>query len=208
MRLLTHIVAPEQEGWPLRRLLRQELRISGSFLSRLKWRPGAILVNGRPATVAAVLHAGDAVTADVSDLPGENPHIRPVDYPLDILWEDEDLLVLNKPAGIAIHPAALTEETVTVAGAVCHYLGQGSFHCVNRLDRGTTGVMVVAKTGYVHRLCMEQLHSGDFRPDLSGGVQRRAQPGGGVHRPAHRPGAGLPAAAAGGPGGSGGPHGL
>lgn len=100
MRLLTHIVSPEQEGWPLRRLLRQEQRISGSFLSRLKWRPGAILVNGRP---------------------------------------------------------------VTVAGAVCHYLGQGSFHCVNRLDRGTTGVMVVAKTGYVHRLCMEQLHSGDFR---------------------------------------------
>ena len=163
MRLLTHIVSPEQEGWPLRRLLRQELRISGSFLSRLKWRPGAILVNGRPATVAAVLHTGDAVTADVSDLPGDNPHIRPVDYPLDILWEDQDLLVLNKPAGIAIHPAALTEETVTVAGAVCHYLGQGSFHCVNRLDRGTTGVMVVAKTGYVHRLCMEQLHSGDFR---------------------------------------------
>lgn len=125
--------------------------------------PGAILVNGRPATVAAVLHTGDAVTADVSDLPGDNPHIRPVAWPLDILWEDEDLLVLNKPAGIAIHPAALTEETVTVAGAVCHYLGQGSFHCVNRLDRGTTGVMVVAKTGYVHRLCMEQLHSGDFR---------------------------------------------
>ena len=163
MRLLTHIVSPEQEGWPLRRLLRQELRISGSFLSRLKWRPGAILLNGQPATVAAVLHTGDVVTADVSDLPGDNPHIRPVDYPLDILWEDEDLLVLNKPAGIAIHPAALTEETVTVAGAVCHYLGQGSFHCVNRLDRGTTGVMVVAKTGYVHRLCMEQLHSGDFR---------------------------------------------
>ena len=80
MRLLTHIVSPEQEGWPLRRLLRQELRISGSFLSRLKWRPGAILVNGRPATVAAVLHAGDAVTADVSDLPGDNLHIRPVSY--------------------------------------------------------------------------------------------------------------------------------
>ena len=105
MRLLTHIVAPEQEGWPLRRLLRQELRISGSFLSRLKWRPGAILVNGRPATVAA----------DVSDLPGDNPHIRPVAWPLDILWEDEDLLVLNKPAGIAIHPAALTEETAAKA---------------------------------------------------------------------------------------------
>ena len=118
MRLLTYTVAPEQEGWPLRRLLRQELRISGSFLSRLKWRPGAILLNGQPATVAALVRAGDTVTADVSDLPGDNPHIRPVDYPLDILWEDQDLLILNKPAGIAIHPAALTEETVTVAGAM------------------------------------------------------------------------------------------
>lgn len=117
MRLLTYTVAPEQEGWPLRRLLRQELRISGSFLSRLKWRPGAILLNGQPATVAALVRAGDTVTANVSDLPGDNPHIRPVDYPLDILWEDQDLLILNKPAGIAIHPAALTEETVTVAGA-------------------------------------------------------------------------------------------
>ena len=179
MRLLTHIVSPEQEGWPLRRLLRQELRISGSFLSRLKWRPGAILVNGRPATVAAVLHTGDAVTADVSDLPGDNPHIRPVDYPLDILWEDEDLLVLNKPAGIAIHPAALTEETVTVAGAVCHYLRTGSFHCVNRLDRGTTGVMAVAKTGYIHRLCMESLHTDSFLREYRGICLGTPQPSSG-----------------------------
>lgn len=162
MRVLRHIVTPEQEGWPLRQLLRQELRISGSFLSRLKWREGAIRLNGQPVTVAVRAHSGDVLTADVSDLPGDNPHIRPVACPLDILWEDEDLLVLNKPAGIAIHPAALTEERVTIAGAVCHYLGQGAFHCVNRLDRGTTGVMVVAKTGYMHRLCMEQLHSGDF----------------------------------------------
>ena len=180
MRLLTHIVAPEQEGWPLRRLLRQELRISGSFLSRLKWRPGAILVNGRPATVAAVLHTGDAVTADVSDLPGDNPHIRPVAWPLDILWEDEDLLVLNKPAGIAIHPAALTEETVTVAGAVCHYLRTDSFHCVNRLDRGTTGVMAVAKTGYIHRLCMESLHTDSFLREYRGICLGTPQPSSGA----------------------------
>ena len=89
-------------------------------------------------------------------------------YPLDILWEDEDLLLLNKPAGIAIHPSALTEETVTVAGAVCHYLRTGSFHCVNRLDRGTTGVMAVAKTGYIHRLCMESLHSDSFLREYRG----------------------------------------
>ena len=176
MRLLTYTVAPEQEGWPLRRLLRQELRISGSFLSRLKWRPGAILLNGQPATVAALVRAGDTVTADVSDLPGDNPHIRPVDYPLDILWEDEDLLILNKPAGIAIHPAALTEETVTVAGAVAHYLGGGGFHAVNRLDRGVTGVMVVAKNGYMHQRCMVILHTEDFRREYRGVCDGVPQP--------------------------------
>ena len=66
--------------------------------------------------------------------------------------------------------------------------------------------------GGQNRVCPPAVHGAAplrrLPPDLSGGVQRRAQPGGGVHRPAHRPGAGLPAAAAGGPGGSGGPHGL
>lgn len=162
MRILSHTVIAAESGRTAKELLRGLWHISGSLLSRLKFR-GAITVNGTPVTVNHLLHTGDILQADVSDQPGENPHILPVDYPLAILYEDEDLLLLDKPAGIAIHPAALTEETVTVAGAVCHYLGQGSFHCVNRLDRGTTGVMVVAKTGYVHRLCMEQLHSGDFR---------------------------------------------
>ena len=108
---------------------------------------------------------GDLLAADVSDLPGENPHIQPVDYPLDILYEDEDLLLINKPAGVAMHPAALTEEPVTVAGAVAHYLRTDCFHAVNRLDRGTTGVMAAAKTGYIHALCMAQLHTDAFQRD-------------------------------------------
>ena len=99
----------------------------------------------------------------VSDLPGEHPHIRPVDFPLDILYEDEDLLLINKPAGIAVHPAALTEETATIAGAAAHYLHSSCFHAVNRLDRGTTGVMAVAKTGFIHARCMAMLHTDDFR---------------------------------------------
>lgn len=86
-----------------------------------------------------------------------------MDFPLDILYEDEDLLLINKPAGIAVHPAALTEETATIAGAAAHYLHSESFHAVNRLDRGTTGVMAVAKTGFIHARCMAMLHTDDFR---------------------------------------------
>ena len=164
MRILTHTVTEADSGQTVRQLLGRLWHISGGFLSRLKFR-GAITVNGAPVTVRFVPRPGDLLAADVSDLPGENPHIQPVDYPLDILYEDEDLLLINKPAGIAMHPAALTEEPVTVAGAVAHYLRTDCFHAVNRLDRGTTGVMAAAKTGYIHALCMAQLHTDAFQRD-------------------------------------------
>jgi len=162
MRVLTHTVIEAEAGQPVKQLLRDLWGISGSFLSRLKFRQ-AITVDGAPVTVRFVPRPGDVLAADVSDLPGEHPHIRPVDFPLDILYEDEDLLLINKPAGIAVHPAALTEETATIAGAVAHYLHSSCFHAVNRLDRGTTGVMAVAKTGFIHARCMAMLHTDDFR---------------------------------------------
>lgn len=164
MRILSHTVIAAESGRTAKELLRGLWHISGSLLSRLKFR-GAITVNGAPVTVNHLLYTGDILQADVSDQPGENPHILPADYPLAILYEDEDLLLLDKPAGIAIHPAALTEETATVAGAVAHYLQSDSFHAVNRLDRGTTGIMAVAKTGFVHARCMTLLHTNDFQRD-------------------------------------------
>ena len=164
MRILTHTVTAAEDGQTAKQLLRGLWHISGSMLSRLKFRD-AITANGVPVPVNHILRIGDVLGADVSDLPGEHPHILPVDYPLAILYEDEDLLLLDKPAGIAIHPAALTEETVTIAGAVAHYLQSDSFHAVNRLDRGTTGVMAVAKTGFVHAQCMTLLHTDAFQRD-------------------------------------------
>lgn len=162
MRVLTHTVIEAEAGQPVKQLLLHLWGISGSFLSRLKFRQ-AITVDGAPVTVRFVPRPGDVLAADVSDQPGEHPHIRPVDFPLDILYEDEDLLLINKPAGIAVHPAALTEETATIAGAAAHYLHSSCFHAVNRLDRGTTGVMAVAKTGFIHARCMAMLHTDDFR---------------------------------------------
>ena len=164
MRILTHTVSAAEDGQTAQQLLHSLWRISGSLLSRLKFR-NAITVNGAPVPVNHLLRTGDTLCADVSDLPGDNPHILPVDYPLSILYEDEDLLLLNKPAGIAIHPAALTEETATIAGAVAHYLQGSSFHAVNRLDRGTTGVMAAAKTGFAHARCMTLLHTDGFQRD-------------------------------------------
>ena len=168
MRLITYIAAAEDEGRKVKHLLRGRLQLSSTLMKSLKWRPEAILLNGVSCTVAAVVHAGDVLTVNVADADALSPHIVPVDYPLDILWEDEDLLILNKPASIAVHSAALTEETVTVAGAVAHYLGGGAFHPVNRLDKGVTGVMVVAKNGHAHDRCMAILHTEAFRREYRG----------------------------------------
>ena len=179
MRILTLSITPELSGLTVKQLLRRELGLSSSLLRSLKWRQDAILLNGRPVTVRVVAGTGDLLSVDVSDPPAASPAL-PVDYPLDILWEDEDLLILNKPAGITVHSAALTEETVTVAGAVAHHLGGGAFHAVNRLDRGVTGVMVVAKNGYMHQRCMDILHTGDFRREYRGVCDGVPQPAGGV----------------------------
>ena len=175
MRVLSHTVSAAEDGRTVKELLRGLWHIDHSLLSRLKFR-SAITLNGAPVTVRAVARTGDLLCADVSDLPGENPHILPVDFPLDVLYEDDDLLLLDKPAGIAIHPAALTEETATIAGAVAHYLQSDSFHAVNRLDRGTTGVMAVAKTGFVHARCMALLHTDGFQRDYRAVCEGVPQP--------------------------------
>ena len=167
-RILRYTVTADEAGQKLKTLLRSRWHISSSLLRSMKWREGAIAVNGQSVPVSTVLRQGDAVAVDVSDNGALSEHISPVDYPLDILWEDEDLLILNKPAGLAVHSAALTEETVTVAGAVAHYLDGRPFHPVNRLDRGVTGVMVVAKSGFIHHRCMSMLHTDDFRREYRG----------------------------------------
>lgn len=173
MRILSHTVIAAESGRTAKELLRGLWHISGSLLSRLKFR-GAITVNGAPVTVNHLLHTGDILQADVSDQPGENPHILPVDYPLAILYEDEDLLLLDKPAGIAIHPAALTEETATVAGAVAHYLQSDSFHAVNRLGQRHHRHHGRSQD----RLCPRPLHDPAPYQRLPAGLPRR------VRRPA------------------------
>ena len=166
--ILTDVITAAEAGQKLKNYLRGRWHISSSLLKSLKWRDGAILLNGKPVPVSVVLRAGDVIHVDVSDAAPLSRHILPVDVPLDILYEDESLLILHKPAGIAVHSAALTEETVTVAGAVAHYLGGAPFHPVNRLDRGVTGIMTVAKSGYIHDRCMALLHTDDFRREYRG----------------------------------------
>lgn len=158
MRVLTATVPPEYDGRPLRHFLRGGMKLSSTLLKSLKWREGAILLNGSAVHVNALTRAGDCVSVTLDErTAGTMP---PVELPLDVVWEDEDLLVLNKPAGLAMHPGATDLFTPSLAGALVSYLGEGSVpHFVSRLDKGTSGLLIAAKTGYTHELLRRALHS-------------------------------------------------
>lgn len=160
-RTLTCTITTEQEGRRVRSLLKCELGLSNGLLSRLKQQAGAVRLNGKSARTIDVVHAGDVLSVEVGDTrPGGR--FAPIPFPLEILYEDEDLIIINKPAGMATHGSARRCEA-TVANALAAYLGTESpFHPVNRLDRGTTGLMCVAKTGYIHDRLRRKLHSESF----------------------------------------------
>lgn len=120
---------------------------SHAILVHLKKTPEGILRNGKWEYVNALLDEGDHLRIVLSE-PEGSPGIQPISHPLTICYEDEDILVVNKPSGMPVHPSQGHYEN-TLANAVCDYFHeQGipyTFRCVNRLDRDTTGLVILAK---------------------------------------------------------------
>ena len=161
MRTLELTVDPASDGRTVLSLLRRELACSDAHISRLKRREEGILLNGARCYVTARVRAGDVLTIEVGDLP--DGHIVPMAYALDVRYEDDDLLILNKPAGIAVHQSTRDPEELTLENAVCHHLGGCiSPHPVSRLDRGTSGLIAFAKSGYIHERLRRQMHTADY----------------------------------------------
>lgn len=169
MRTLTHIVTPEEEGRTVRSLLKGRWHFSSHAISRLTRVEGGIRVNGVHARTTAVLRVGDKVEVESGDHRPPKAAPVPGNWPLPVVWEDEDLLVVNKPAGMTAHASSFLPDTPTVAGALAFSRGTDFiFHPVSRLDKGTTGLMVIAKSGYVHDLLRRQLHTDAFRREYRG----------------------------------------
>lgn len=163
METITRTISPEEDGSTVRHILKAKLRFSSHAISRLTRTPTGILVNGRHARTVDVLHTGDALTVETGDQRPVKAAIVPGNWPLPVVWEDGHLLVVNKPAGMVAHASTFLPDTPTVAGALAWTRGTDFlFHSVNRLDKGTTGLMVVAKSGYVHDLLRRSLHTPQF----------------------------------------------
>lgn len=131
--------------------LHRELKMSTGLVNRLKWK-GALLVNGATQHTDYEVQPGDVISVILEE---EAPEYPAEDGALDILYEDEWLLAVDKPAGMLIHPSRARNEG-TLANRVAGYYrktGQRSaFHPLTRLDRDTFGVVLLAKNSHVHAL--------------------------------------------------------
>ncbi|HFI0149670.1 TPA: RluA family pseudouridine synthase [Streptococcus suis] len=136
--------------------------VSKSLLAKIKYTGGLILVNGREERATYLLDIGDRVTIDIPAEEDVTGQLKPIDFPLDILYEDENFLAINKPVGYASIPSSI--HSSTIANFVKGYLVKQHYenkqvHIVTRLDRDTSGVMLFAKHGYAHARLDKQLQA-------------------------------------------------
>lgn len=160
-------IRKERDGATVESVLKHELEVSGGRISRLKRVDRGLLLNGSPVRTTRRVSEGDEVSVLISDEPLKRT-AEPVPFPLDIVYEDRYLLIINKPNGISVHPTINPTE-MTLEHAFAAYLGPGIVaHPVSRLDKGTTGLMTVAKYGYVQELLKRKMHSEEFRREYRG----------------------------------------
>ena len=137
------------------------LGFSHQCVIALKKQEKGILLNGIWAYVNTLLSEGDTLTLTLSE-DESSEKIPPVNLPLHILYEDEDILVLNKPADMPIHPSLNNYEN-TLANAVAYYYDSQNipfiFRCINRLDRDTTGVTMLAKNPFSAGILSEMVRN-------------------------------------------------
>lgn len=148
---LTHIAI---RSGRLSSFLREEMGMSAGLMNRLKWQE-KLYVNGLPVHTDYAVQPGDVITVPldepVPDYPAE-------DGPLTVLYEDEHLLAVDKPAGMLIHPSR-SRFTGTLANLVLGYYQRSghnsAFHPLTRLDRDTFGVVLIAKNAHIHTLLQQ-----------------------------------------------------
>ncbi|WP_255238116.1 RluA family pseudouridine synthase [Salipaludibacillus sp. LMS25] len=143
----------------LKAFLREEKHLSRKLLAEIKFQGGSLFINGREVTVREKVFEGDHIEVV---LPPEriSEKIKKTNLALQVIYEDDHLLVINKPANLVTIPTHDSHEP-SLAGAVLqHYENNGwraTFHAVNRLDRDTTGLVIIAKHRYAHeKLAMQQ----------------------------------------------------
>lgn len=160
---MKHQVTQNEEGMRLRDVLRQSIGMSYTAMKSAKW-DGRILVNQSPRTVDQPVHVGEWIEVlDKEALPVYS--LTPCCRPVSIAYEDDDLWIIDKPAPLASQSSERQSDD-TLENMLYAHLGCPAdfiYRPVNRLDKGTSGLMVVAKSAHAQHRLQRLLHTDEFR---------------------------------------------
>ncbi len=156
------VVAPEDAGVRIDRYLSDQCQdISRSYLQKLL-KEQSVLVEEKPVKSNYKVNTGDRISLTLPEI--REPEIVPEDIPLDIIYEDKDIILINKPKGMVVHPAAGHYSGTLVNGLMSHCRSELSGingvmrpGIVHRIDMDTTGVLIVCKNDMAHNSISEQL---------------------------------------------------
>ncbi len=159
---LEYTVSEKDSGKTAEQILKRKYNISSALLTYLKMN-SRLFINGKKCRSVDCLSCGDILVADVSEDIGGFGNIRPWKKELEIIYEDNFLLIVNKPGNMASHPCLGNFEN-TLANAVMYYWHTNgeyhNYHIVNRLDKDTSGICVIAKNRFAHGVLSKQMREG------------------------------------------------
>ena len=180
MRYVSCIADARFDGEPAWRVLEGQLLATRACVRHATERPEGVLIDGVPARTTSIVHAGQVVALDVADRPEDAAGSRtsPEPGPIDVVYEDEDLLVVNKPAGLTVHPCP-GHRSGTLGNYVLGYFAATGADCVrlypvHRLDLGTSGLITFAKHRYAQTRLQSFMDTGAVEVAENGGVFERA----------------------------------
>ena len=163
---MTFVINGDFDGRSVRDWLYQN-GVSRALITRLKRLDDGICVNSSRVTVRYILHTGDRLSLALDDRYDDvNENLLPCELPLDIIYENDDFVALNKPAGIATHPSQGHFRDTLANGLAAHYQKLGIpfvFRAINRLDRETSGIVLCAKNQYAASRLSDELCAGRIK---------------------------------------------
>ena len=155
------VIQPEMEGKSIRSIALSRIGMSSVQFKRAKFQ-GSILLDGERVTADVRVKAGQTLALFVPEVTNSQP--KAMRIPLSIVYEDEFFWVFDKPAPMPSAPS-VNRDTPTLENALFAHLGEPEnfvYRPVNRLDKGTSGLMIVAKDAHAQYLLQKQLHTDDF----------------------------------------------
>lgn len=155
--LLKYRVLEQDESLKIDSILRTRLNLSRRIITGMK-KNNSIYLNGSPVFVNIKVKAGDEVSVNI--VKEESQDIQGEDIPIHIVFEDKDLLILNKQPGIVVHPTKGHPTGTLSNGIIYHWRERGEntiVRLVNRLDRDTSGLIIIAKNQFSHQAMAKQL---------------------------------------------------